>query len=97
MKLKPLGDRVVVEPLDAEQTTAGGIILPDTAKEKPTRGRVVAVGPGAALDDGSRAPLAVQVGDVVVYNLYGGTDVTVEDTDYKVLRESDILAKVSNK
>ena len=95
MKIKPLDDRVVIEPLEAEETTAGGIILPDAAKEKPTRGRVVAVGPGKLLDDGSRAPLAVKKGDVVVYNQYGGTDVTLEDTDYRILAESEILAKVS--
>jgi len=95
MKLKPLDDHVVVEPLEAEETTAGGIILPDAAKEKPTRGRVVALGPGARLDDGTRAPMAVAVGDVVVYNQYGGTDVSLEDTDYKIVRESDLLAKVN--
>ena len=95
MKLKPLDDHVVVEPLEAEETTAGGIILPDAAKEKPTRGRVVALGPGARLDDGSRAPMAVAIGDVVVYNQYGGTDVSLEDTDYKIVRESDLLAKVN--
>ena len=95
MKLKPLDDHVVVEPIEAEETTAGGIILPDAAKEKPTRGRVVALGPGARLDDGTRAPMAVAVGDVVVYNQYGGTDVSLEDTDYKIVRESDLLAKVN--
>jgi len=95
MKFHPLDDRLLIEPLEAEDKTAGGIILPDAAKEKPTQGRVVAVGPGKQLDDGSRAPMAVAVGDVVVYNEYGGTDVTLEETDYKVLRESDILAKVS--
>ena len=94
MNFKPLDDRVLVEPLEAEDTTTGGIVLPEAAKEKPQQGRVVAVGPGARLDDGSRAPLAVQVGDTVVYGQYGGTDVTLDGTDYKVLRESDILAKV---
>ena len=95
MKFHPLDDRLLIEPLEAADKTAGGIILPDAAKEKPTQGRVVAVGPGKQLDDGSRAPMAVAVGDVVVYNQYGGTDVTLEETDYKVLRESEILAKVS--
>ena len=95
MKFHPLDDRLLIEPLEAADKTAGGIILPDAAKEKPTQGRVVAVGPGKQLDDGSRAPMAVAVGDVVVYNEYGGTDVTLEETDYKVLRESEILAKVS--
>lgn len=94
MKFHPLDDRLLVEPLEAEEQTTGGILLPDAAREKPTQGRVVAIGPGKQLDDGSRAPMAVAVGDVVVYNKYGGTDVTLEDTDYKVLRESDILAKV---
>ena len=94
MKLKPLDDHLLVEPLEAEETTAGGIILPDAAKEKPTRGRVVAVGPGKRLDDGSHGPMAVAEGDVVVYNQYGGTDVKLEDTDYKILRETDVLAKV---
>ena len=95
MKFHPLDDRLLIEPLEAADKTAGGIILPDAAKEKPTQGRVVAVGPGKQLDDGSRAPMAVAVGDVVVYNQYGGTDVTLEETDYKVLRGSEILAKVS--
>ncbi len=94
MKFHPLDDRLLVEPLEAEEQTTVGILLPDAAREKPTQGRVVAIGPGKQLDDGSRAPMAVAVGDVVVYNKYGGTDVTLEDTDYKVLRESDILAKV---
>jgi len=94
MQFKPLDDRVLVEPLEAEEKTAGGIILPDAAKEKPTQGRVAAVGPGAPLGDGSRVPLAVAVGDIVVYNEYGGTEVTLDDTDYKVLRESELLAKV---
>jgi len=95
MKFHPLDDRLLIEPLEAADKTAGGIILPDAAKEKPTQGRVVAIGPGKQLDDGPRAPMAVAVGDVVVYNEYGGTDVTLEETDYKVLRESEILAKVT--
>ena len=94
MKFKPLDDRVLVEPLEAEEKTPGGIVLPDTAKEKPREGKVVAVGPGALLDDGSRAPMSVAVGDIVVYGEYAGTDVTLDGVDYKVLRESDILAKV---
>jgi chaperonin GroES len=97
MNFKPLNDRVLVEPLEAEETTAGGIVLPDTAKEKPRRGTVVAVGPGRVNDQGERDPVAVETGDVVVYGQFGGTDVTIDDTDYKVLRESDILAKVVEK
>lgn len=97
MKLKPLDDRVLVEPLEAEDTTTGGIVLPDAAKEKPQRGTIIAVGPGRLNDEGGRDPMSVAVGDVVVYGQYGGTDVTIDDTDYKVLRESDILAKVVTK
>ncbi len=97
MKLKPLDDRVLVEPLEAEDTTTGGIVLPDAAKEKPQRGTIIAVGPGRLNDEGARDPMSVAVGDVVVYGQYGGTDVTIDDTDYKVLRESDILAKVVTK
>jgi chaperonin GroES len=94
MKFKPLDDRVLVEPLEGEDVTAGGIVLPDAAKEKPQRGTVIAVGPGRRNEDGERQPLSVAVGDVLVYGKYAGTDVTLEDTDYKVLRESDLLAKV---
>ena len=94
MQLKPLDDRVVVRPLDAEETTAGGIVLPDTAKEKPQRGKVVAVGPGRLLDSGERSSIALSVGDEVLFGKYGGTDIEVEGEDVKILRESDILAKV---
>ncbi|RMF39632.1 MAG: co-chaperone GroES [Planctomycetota bacterium] len=94
IKIRPLDDRVVVQPVEAEETTAGGIVLPDTAKEKPQRGTVVAVGPGRLLDNGNRAPLSVAVGDVVIYGKYGGSDVEVNGQEYKILRESDILAKV---
>jgi chaperonin GroES len=94
VKIRPLDDRVVVTPLEAETRTAGGIVLPDSAKEKPQRGTVVAVGPGKLLDSGKRAELSVQVGDQVIYGKYGGTDIEVSGTDVKVLRESDILAKV---
>jgi chaperonin GroES len=92
LKLRPLDDRVVVRPVEAEERTAGGIVLPDTAKEKPQRGTVVAVGPGKLLDSGKRGDLAVSVGDEVIYGKYSGTD--IEDGDYKIVRESDILAKV---
>lgn len=93
-KIRPLEDRVVVEPQESEQTTAGGIVLPDTAKEKPQRGRVVAVGPGRLLDNGQRGELSVVVGDQVIYGKYGGTDIELNGEDVKILRESDILAKI---
>ena len=94
MKLKPLDDRVVVEPLDAEETTAGGIVLPDAAQEKPQRGKVLAIGPGRLLDSGERCAVSVKVGDEVLFGKYGGTEIEVEGKEVKVLRESDILAKV---
>ena len=94
MNLNPLDDRVVLEPLSAEETTAGGIVLPDAAKEKPQRGTIVAVGPGKLLDSGQRGELSVSVGDEVIFGKYGGTEIEVEGKDVKILRESDILAKV---
>jgi chaperonin GroES len=94
IKIRPLDDRVVVEPVAAEAKTAGGIVLPDSAQERPQRGKVVAVGPGKLLDNGSRAELSVVVGDEVIYGKYGGTDIEVNGEDVKILRESDILAKV---
>jgi len=94
LKIRPLDDRVVVEPVGAEERTAGGIVLPDTAKEKPQRGHVVAVGPGKLLDTGSRAPLSVTIGDEVIYGKYSGSDIEVDGHDVKILREGDILAKV---
>ena len=94
VKLRPLDDRVVVEPREAEETTSGGIVLPDTAKEKPQRGKVLAVGPGKLLDSGKRGELSVRIGDEVIYGKYGGTDIEVAGDDVKILRESDILAKV---
>jgi chaperonin GroES len=93
-KLRPLDDRVVVQPVEAEQVTAGGIVLPDSAKEKPQRGKVIAVGAGKLLDNGKRGELSVHVGDEVIYGKYGGTDIEVDGDDVKILRESDILAKV---
>ena len=95
MKLKPLGDRLIVKPIEEEETTASGIVLPDTAKEKPQKGKVIAVGDGAVADDGSRRPLDVAEGDEVLYSKYGGTEVTVEGEEVLVLRESDVLAKVA--
>jgi chaperonin GroES len=94
IKLRPLDDRVVISPLEAEETTAGGIVLPDTAQERPQRGKVVAVGPGKLLDSGNRGELSVTVGDEVIFAKYGGTDVEIEGEEVKILRESDILAKV---
>jgi len=93
-KLNPLDDRVVVKPLEAEEMTAGGIVLPDTAKEKPQRGKVLAVGPGRLLDSGERCKVSVTVGDEVLFGKYGGTDIEVDGDDVKILRESDILAKI---
>jgi chaperonin GroES len=94
LRVRPLDDRVVVEPLEAEEKTPGGILLPDTAKQKPQRGRVLAVGPGKLLDDGKRSAVAVTKGDEVLYGRYAGTDVEVDQKEIKILRESDILAKV---
>ena len=95
MTLKPLDDRVVVEPMEAEETTAGGIVLPDAAKEKPQRGKVVAVGPGRLLDSGERVKVGVVVGDEVLFGKYGGTEIEVEGQEVKILRETDILAKIA--
>jgi len=96
MNLKPLGDRLIVQALEEEETTASGIVLPDTAKEKPQRGKVLAVGEGKWVEDGDkRIPLDVDEGDEVLYSKYGGTEVQVEGEDLLVLRESDVLAKVA--
>lgn len=94
MSIKPLDDRVVVEIVDAEETTKGGIVLPDTAKEKPQEGIVKAIGPGKLNDDGSRAPMTVAEGDRVIFGKYAGNDVTVDGNDFKIMRETDILAKL---
>ncbi len=97
MKLKPLGDRLIVRAIEEEATTASGIVLPDTAKEKPQRGEVVAVGDGRYDDDGEkRIPVDVSAGDTVLYSKYGGTEITVDGEDLLVLRESDVLAKVES-
>jgi chaperonin GroES len=90
--LKPLGDRVVIRPAAREEVTRGGLVLPDTAKEKPQEGTVVAVGTGRVLDDGKRQPLEVKEGDTVVFAKYSGTELKLEDEDYLIIRESDILA-----
>ncbi len=94
LKIRPLDDRVVVEPLEAAEKTSGGILLPDTAKQKPQRGRVLAAGPGKLSEKGDRLVLNVKVGDEVLYGKYSGSEVEVEGREYKILRESDILAKV---
>ncbi len=92
--MKPLGDRVIVKPAAAEEKTKGGIILPDTAKEKPVIGEVVAVGPGKVTDDGKKVVPEVKVGDKVLYGKYSGTEVTVEGEEFLIMREADIFAIV---
>ena len=93
VKLQPLADRLVVKPIEVEEKTKTGIYLPDTAKEKPQEGKVVAAGPGRLSEDGKRIAMEVKVGDIVVYSKYGGTEIKVEDEELIILRESDILAK----
>lgn len=95
MALKPLADRVVVKPSEAEEKTTGGIILPDTAKEKPQEGTVVAVGPGKISENGTKVAMEVKVGDKVLYGKYSGTEVTIDGVEHLIMRESDILAIVS--
>jgi len=97
MKLKPLGDRLIVRAIEEEETTASGLVLPDTAKEKPQKGKILAAGDGKLDDDGKRIPLDVKEGDEVLYSKYGGTEIKDPDTgeDLLVLRESDVLAKVA--
>ena len=94
-KIQPLADRLVVKPIEKEEKTKGGIILPDTAKEKPQEGEVVAVGPGRMTDDGKRIPMDLKVGDRVIYSKYGGSEIKIDDVEMIILRESDILAKKS--
>jgi chaperonin GroES len=94
MAIRPLDDRVLVEPLEAEEKTAGGILLPDTAKEKPQRGKIIAAGPGKLRDSGDRTPLSVKVGDEVLYGRYAGSELKEGGKELKVMRESDILAKI---
>jgi len=97
INLKPLGSRVVIEPLESEAVTAGGIVLPDTAKEKPQKGTILAAGPGDRDEDGERIALDVKVGDVVLYAKYSGTEIKVDGKKLLILRESDILAILENK
>ncbi len=96
MKLKPLHDRIVVKAAESEEKTAGGILLPDSAKEKPQRGEVLAVGSGKTLDSGEKAPVDVAVGDVVLYGKYSGTEVSVSGEDFIILRAEDVLGVVTN-
>ncbi|MBI4201309.1 MAG: co-chaperone GroES [Chloroflexi bacterium] len=91
----PLGDRVVIKPIEREERTKGGLVLPDTAKEKPQEGEVVAVGPGRVADDGKRVIMEVKAGDKVVYSKYAGTEVKEDNQEYLIIRESDILAKIA--
>ena len=94
MDLQPLGDRLIVEALEEQETTSSGIVLPDTAKEKPQRGRVLAVGPGPRDEDGNHIAMDVAEGDEIIYSKYGGTEIRLGTDDYLILRESDVLAKV---
>ncbi len=91
MAVEPLEDRVLIKQSQAEQTTAGGIVLPDTAKEKPQQGKVVAVGPGKVLDDGTRAEMSVKKGDKILYGKYSGTEIKIDGDEHVILRESDVL------
>ena len=93
IKLEPLADRLVVKPIEREEVTKGGIVLPDTAKEKPQEGKVLAVGPGRLSEDGKRIAMDIKVGDTVLYARYGGTEIKIDDEELMILRESDILAK----
>ena len=97
MKFRPLHDRVLIEVLDSEEKTAGGIIIPDTAKEKPQEGEIVAAGPGRVNDDGKRIPLELAVGDRIIYSKYSGTEYKDGSDEYLIIRESDVLAKISDK
>jgi chaperonin GroES len=94
MNLKPLNDRVLVKRLESEEKTAGGLFIPDTAKEKPSKGEVVAAGPGKLGDDGKRTPLAVKAGDAVLFNKYAGTEIKIDGVEHLVMREDDILAVI---
>jgi chaperonin GroES len=95
MKIKPLADRVVIKPSEAEERTAGGIILPDTAKEKPQEGTVVAVGPGKISENGTKVDMEVKVGNKVLYGKYSGTEIIIDSVEHLIMRESDILAIIS--
>jgi chaperonin GroES len=93
IKIQPLADRVIVKPIEREEITKGGIVLPDTVKERPVEGKVLAVGPGKLTDDGKRVPMDIKVGDVIIYTKYGGTEIKVDDEELIILSDSNILAK----
>ncbi len=97
IKLQPMGDRLVVKPTKSEEKTKSGIYIPDTAKEKPQEGKVVAVGPGKMTDEGKRIPMDVEVGDIIIYTKYGGSEIKIDDEELIIMRESDILAKKTKK
>ena len=97
VKLQPLGNRLVVKPMQSEEKTKSGIYLPDTAKEKPQEGKVIAVGPGKVTDDGKRIPMEVEVGDIIIYSKYGGSEIKIDDEELIIMREDDILAKKTKK
>jgi chaperonin GroES len=94
MKLKPLGDHIVVKPLEEGEVKKGGIIIPDTAKEKPSKGEVIAVGSGKIMDDGKKAPMELKAGDKVIYSKYGGNEIKVDDVEYLIMTQEDVLAIV---
>ncbi len=96
VKIRPMDDRIVVKVLDAEETTAGGIVLPDTAKEKPQRGKVAAIGQGRLLDDGKRAAMTIKKGDVVIFGKYSGSDVEIAGQELKIMRENEVLLRVES-
>ena len=97
VKLQPMGDRLVVKPTQSEEKTKSGIYIPDTAKEKPQEGKVIAVGPGRMTDEGKRIPMDVEVGDIVIYTKYGGSEIKIDGEELIIMRESDILAKKTKK
>ena len=97
MNFRPLHDRVLVQPLDGEEKTAGGIIIPDTAKEKPSEGKIITVGPGAKTEDGKILPMEVKVGDLVLFGKWSGTEVKIDGVEYSIMKESDIMGIMSKK
>jgi chaperonin GroES len=96
MKIRPIDDRVVIKILEAEETTPGGLVLPDTAKEKPQKGEVIAVGPGKIQKNGKRSPMELAKGDLVIFGKYGGSDVKIDGNDFKIMRESEVLARLQS-
>ena len=93
IKIQPLADRIIIRPIEREEVTRGGIVLPDTVKERPVEGEVLAVGPGKLTDDGKRVPIDIKVGDTIIYTKYGGTEIKVDDEELIILNESNVLAK----